>query len=341
VSQRWLRVLVGALSSARAVWEASPRQMRELGVPEEQVLAISAHASRLTVPSPDVERAWHLGYRVLSCWDRDYPPWLRQMPDPPIILYCRGEVRPEDEKAVAVVGTRRATAYGLEVAGRLARSLARAGLTVVSGLARGIDTCAHREALAAGGRTIAVLGSGLDRVYPAENRCLCGDIVTRGAVLTEYPPGTTALPHHFPARNRIIAGLARGVVVVEAPLQSGALITADWAERLGRPVMAVPGPITRRESAGCNRLIRDGAHLVEGVEDILCVLGTGAVAPAGPPQMEPREQLVWDLLEQGSSYDRLQAESRLGAGELAAVLLSLELKGLVRRLPGQVYVRTW
>ncbi|MEW6397628.1 MAG: DNA-processing protein DprA [Bacillota bacterium] len=334
-------MLRGAVSSARAVWEASPARMRELGVPEEQIAAILAHPPRLTSPSPDVERAWRLGYRVFSRWDREYPPWLRQMPDPPLILYCRGEVRAEDQKAVAVVGTRHPTTYGVEVTGRLVRNLARAGLTVVSGLARGIDTCAHREALAAGGRTIAVLGSGLDRVYPAENRPLCAHIATRGAVLSEYPPGTDALPHHFPTRNRIIAGLAQGVVVVEAPVRSGALITADCADELQRPVMAVPGPVTRKESAGCNRLIRDGAHLVEGVEDILVVLGTGGVKPAGPPEMEPREQLVWDLLEQGSSYDRLHSRSQLAAGDLAAVLLSLELKGLVRRLPGQVYVRTW
>ncbi|MEW6546422.1 MAG: DNA-processing protein DprA [Bacillota bacterium] len=341
MSPHWIHVLHGALGSARAIWEASPARLREAGVPEAQIAAMSSHPARLAGPSPDLERAWRLGCRVFSRWDEEYPAWLRQMPDPPLILYSRGKVCPQDQKAVAVVGTRHPTAYGMEVAGRLARNLAAAGLTVVSGLARGIDTCAHREALAAGGRTIAVLGSGLDRIYPAENRHLCADIATRGAILTEYPPGSVALPYHFPARNRIIAGLALGVVVVEAPLQSGALNTAEHAANLGRPVMAVPGPITSKESAGCNRLIRDGAHLVEGVEDVLAVLGTQAVRPAGPPALQPREQLVWDLLEQGSSYDRLHVRSNLAAGDLAAVLLSLELKGLVRRLPGQVYVRTW
>lgn len=339
MSPRWVAVLRETLGSARAVWEASRACLRELGVPERQAQVLLAHAGCLPGPSPDLERAWRLGYTVFSRWDAEYPGRLRDVPDAPLILYCWGEVLPQDEKAVAVVGTRHPTAYGLEVAGRLARGLAEAGLTVVSGLARGIDTCAHRETLAGGGRTIAVLGSGLDRVYPAENRLLVPRIARQGAVLTEYPPGTAALPHHFPTRNRIIAGLALGVVVVEAPPRSGALNTAEHALDLGLPVMAVPGPITRRESAGCNRLIRDGAHLVEGVEDILAVLGTQARATPAPPALGPHEQLVWDLLEAGASYDRLHVASQLAAGDLAAALLSLEVKGLIRRLPGQVYVR--
>lgn len=332
--------LRSALGSARAIWEAAPARLREAGASEQQVAALSAHPARLAGPAPELERSWRLGYRVFSLWDPEYPAWLRQLPDAPVVLYCWGEVRPEDERAVAVVGTRRATAYGLEVAGRLARNLASAGLTVVSGLARGIDTCAHREALAGGGRTIAVVGSGLDRIYPAENRPLCAHIAARGAVLSEYPPGTDALPYHFPDRNRIIAGLSLGVVVVEAPLRSGALNTAAHALELGRPVMAVPGPVNRRESAGCNRLIRDGAHLVEGVEDVMTALGSSVFPRPALPDLEPREQLVWDLLEGGSSYDLLHARSNLAGGDLAATLLALELKGLVRRLPGQVYVRT-
>lgn len=332
--------LRSALGSARAVWEATPEQLRRAGAAPQQVAALRSCGAGPALPAPEVEASRRLGHRVLSLWDPGYPAWLRQLPDAPVVLYCWGEVLPEDERSVAVVGTRRATAYGLEVAGRLARNLAAAGLTVVSGLARGIDTCAHREALAGGGRTVAVLGSALDRVYPAENRELCSRIAARGAVLSEYPPGTGALPYHFPERNRIIAGFSMGVVVAEAPVRSGALNTASHALELGRPVMAVPGPVNRGQSAGCNRLIRDGAHLVEGAEDVLAVLGTGAVPPTAGPALGPREQLVWDLLDGGCTYDLLHLRSQLADGDLAAALLALEVKGLVRRLPGQVYVRT-
>lgn len=341
MSPRWIRIWRARLGSAEAIWRAEPSQLRAGDVPPGAVAALlTARAAGWPAPAPEVEKAQALGYAVLSLWEDGYPGLLKRHPDPPLLLYSWGELREEDEKAVAIVGTRLATPYGRSVAERLARGLAAAGLTVVSGLARGIDTCAHQGALAAGGRTVAVIGSGLDRLYPAENRELAARIAARGAVLSEYPPGVGARSYHFPHRNRLIAGLSLGVVVVEAPRQSGALSTADHALALGRPVMAVPGPVTSRCSVGCNRLIRDGAHLVEGPEDVLATLGTEAVVPrARAPALEGAEARVFALLEEGASYDSLYHRSGLSRGELAAVLLSLEMRGLIRRLPGQTYIR--
>jgi DNA processing protein len=225
--------------------------------------------------------------RVLTTASDEFPSALRGAAGMPPALHVRGELRAEDALAVAIVGTRQATPYGLEMAERLAADLARRGVTIVSGLARGIDTAAHRGALRAGGRTMAVLGCGADVVYPPENARLMGEIAERGAVVTEFAPGTPPRPQHFPLRNRVIAGLALGVVVVEAAARSGSSITAGWAADLGREVMAVPGRVTSEMSRGCHALIKDGATLVETWEDVAGQLPSPwrdrvlAVAPAG------------------------------------------------------------
>ena len=207
--------------------------------------------------------------RLVTASSDEFPVQLRDVTGMPSALWLRGSIGAGDALAVALVGARRATAYGLEQAERLAGDLARRGVTIVSGLARGIDTAAHRGALRAGGRTIAVLGTGVDVIYPPENRRLAGEIMERGALVSEFAPGTGALPYHFPQRNRVIAGLALVVVVVEAASRSGALITAGWAADLGREVMAVPGRITSPTSRGCHRLIKDGATLAEDWEDVV------------------------------------------------------------------------
>jgi len=257
----------------------------------------------------------------------------------------RGGVADEDALAVAIVGSRRATPFGLELAERLAGDLAARGITVVSGLARGIDSAAHRGALEAGGRTIAVLGSGVDVVYPSENRRLAARIAEQGALVSQFAPGAPALAHHFPVRNRIIAGLALGVVVVEAAEQSGTLITAGHAGDLGREVMAVPGRAGAPTSRGTHKLIRDGAALVESWEDVVALLPArwracmAAVAPPSSPGPEPEDSLLSLIGAEPVSMEELIERSGLAASRAAARLLALELEGRIRQLPGKRFVR--
>ena len=266
-------------------------------------------------------------------------------------LDVRGTLAVEDALAVAVVGARRATPYGVEVAEGLAADLAARGVTIVSGLARGIDTAAHRGALAAGGRTLAVLGSGIDVVYPGENRPLADAIARQGALLSQFPAGAQALPGHFPARNRTIAGLALGVVVVEAAERSGALITAGFAGDLGREVFAVPGRITSAASAGAHRLIQDGAKLVTCWQDVVQELpeqwrralraATTTDGPAGPgPRGDEARMLDVLAPDEPQHIERLIARGGLDAGRAAAALVALELAGLARQLAGQRWVRS-
>jgi DNA processing protein len=281
--------------------------------------------------------------------DLGYPLHLRALPTPPV-LHVRGALAREDALAVAIVGARRASAYGLEVAETLARALAARGVTIVSGLARGIDTAAHRGALAARGRTLAVLGSGLDRVYPPENRALAAEIARRGALLSPFPPGTPPLPRHFPRRNALIAGLALGTVVAEAAERSGALITANLAGEFGRLVFAVPGRTTSALSRGTNGLIRDGATLVMDWTDVVdelpvqwreCVrvVDDAPAEPGATPSGD--EGLVLTLLgEDPLPIDRLIAGGGLGPGRTSAALVNLEVQGRARRVPGQRYVRS-
>ena len=273
-----------------------------------------------------------------------YPELLRRTDDPPPLIYVRGELRP-DEVAVAVVGSRRATPAGMVMAERLAAGLAWHGVTVVSGLARGIDAVAHRAALLAGGRTIAVLGSGLDVVYPPEHGALLEAIAARGCVISEFPPGTPPRRGHFPRRNRIIAGLALGVVVVEGDERSGTLSTVAHALRYGREVMAVPGGVLNPLSRAPNALIRDGAALVETAEDVLGVLRlplrpTPAAAEADPSVPPGPAAAVWAALAgEPVHIDQVAARTGLSPSEVAAVLLDMELQGLVRQYPGKQFLR--
>ncbi len=281
--------------------------------------------------------------------DSAYPPALGAITSPPP-LWIRGTLEPGDALAVAIVGSRRPTPYGLEVAAALAGELAGRGVTIVSGFARGIDTAAHRGALAAGGRTLAVLGSGLDVVYPPENRALAREVERRGALLSQFEPGTRPLAYHFPARNRTIAGLSLGVVVVEATERSGALITAGFAGDLGREVFAVPGRITSETSAGPHRLIQDGAKLIRSWMDVVQELPEpwrSAVAPTpaagtGMIETEPngRERGILALLADGEPLhiEELIARSLQDPAAVSAALVALELGGWVRALEGQRWV---
>jgi DNA processing protein len=288
--------------------------------------------------------------------DLRYPVSLRNIADPPPLLYVDGELQPVDVQAVAIVGSRRATSYGIRVARMLAGELSRLGFTIVSGMARGIDRAAHEIALATGGRTLAVLGCGLDVVYPPDHVQLRAQIAEAGAVLTEFPPGSPPLAAHFPRRNRILSGLSLGVVVVEAAEGSGSLITAKLAAEQGREVFAVPGPIDAPTSRGTHGLLKLGAKLTETVDDILeellpqlerPVMTTSfratSAAGARRPLMDlsPEEQRVYAVVsEDPQSIDELTEQAALASSTVACALLGLELKDAVRQTPGQRYHRS-
>jgi len=283
-----------------------------------------------------------LGVELITSEDTEYPSILKTIFDPPFVLYVRGKLKKEDENSVAIVGTRRATNYGKITARKLSRDLAKKGITVVSGMARGIDTSAHWGALEAGGRTIAVLGCGVDAIYPFENKELMKAIIEKGAVISEFPLRAIPQPQNFPRRNRIISGLSKGVVIIEAPFKSGALITANFALEQGREVFAVPGNITSPYSQGSNLLIREGAKLVEDVEDILEELNIdwGEEEAKLTPSLSKEEKIIMEHLSREPLHiNVLVKKSDLSPAKVAEGLIRLEIKGLVRELPGKLFVK--
>jgi len=297
-------------------------------------------------PLSAYERLSSQGIRMCAVDDQEYPEMLRAIYDPPYILYYRGDIGVLQKFCLAVVGSRIATTYGRIQAGRLARELAAEGMVVVSGMARGIDTEAHRGALEAGGKTAAVLGSGIDVIYPRENKKLYDQIVEAGVVLSEFSPGTRPEPGNFPARNRTISGLSHGVLVVEAKQRSGALITTDFALEQGRDVFAIPGPVNSQNSFGTNHLIKQGACLVTSIEDILHEYGwgdsvrtsPGGQGEVGSRQRDAEEAAVLDAIaHEAVHFDAILEQTNLGPGRLSMVLLRLELEGTVRAMPGNYY----
>ena len=293
-------------------------------------------------------RAQESGVRLLPFTDPGYPPRLRMIADPPPLLYLKGEILPDDERAVAIVGSRSASDYGLKVARSIARGLASLDFTIVSGMARGIDGAAHQSALDAGARTIAVLGSGADRVYPPEHVRLYRSITEQGAVLSELPMGTRPAAFNFPARNRLISGLSLGVVVVEATEKSGSLITAALALEQNREVFAVPGEVGSSRSRGAHRLIRHGAKLVESAEDVIEEIAPQLVGqrvtttPAPrllPQQCSDAARKVFALLQERILHiDEVIQTSGLSSAQVSHILLDLELRGFLRQLPGKRYL---
>lgn len=288
--------------------------------------------------------------RIVTCHDDDYPARLRQIYDPPPLLFMRGCIRQEDERAVAIVGTRQTSSYGRRMTETFSAALCEYGITVVSGLARGIDTIAHRTALARGGRTVAVLGSGLDVPYPPENQTLMEEITAQGAVISEHPLGTEPDAMNFPQRNRIISGMSAGVLIIEAGEQSGALITAQYALDHDREVFAVPGPLTSASSRGANYLIKCGtAKLIQGIEDIIEELPPGlslSALPTSEAAEPPRlilgadEECVYQFLSDKPQHiDRIAVSVGRTTSQTLGLLLSLELKDAVRQLPGKTFVR--
>ncbi len=312
------------------------------------------HAIRTASHHVDVEsiiRWCHENDSEIICrGSQGYPLRLEDLPDAPPLLFVRGGITSEDELAVAIVGTRHATTYGLKQAERFGYSLARAGVTVVSGLARGIDAAAHEGALCGGGRTIAVLGSGLGQIYPSEHKGLADAVAADGAVISEYSPDAKPRGGMFPQRNRLIAGLSLGTLVIEAPDRSGALITARLAGEQNREVFALPGPVTSRASRGCNQLIRDGATLVQTVDDVLEQLGPicqpvltddgHEVRNPAELQLNDLERAVLEAIEATSTpIDQVIAKSELPAHRVIATISVLEMRRLVRRLSGQYVSR--
>ena len=296
----------------------------------------------------EIERARDAGIAIVPFTNPNYPARLRTIADPPPFLYVKGNILTDDDKAVAIVGSRSASEYGRRVARDLARGLASLGFTVVSGMARGIDGSAHESALQAGGRTIAVLGSGVERAYPAEHETLYRRIGENGAVLSELPIGTRPLAFNFPARNRLISGLSLGVVVVEATEKSGSLITATLAVEQGREVFAVPGEVGSSRSRGAHRLIRQGAKLVESVDDIIEEIApqlldrTGSATQRAPrvlPQnASDATRTIFALLQENTlQVDQVIERTGMSAAQVLETLLDLELQGLLRQLPGKIY----
>jgi len=299
-------------------------------------------------PSEILKRLEKIDARLITYYDTEYPPSLKEIYDPPMVLYVKGRRIPGNITYVAVVGSRSPTPYGLGAAEKIAQGLARRGLGVVSGMARGIDSAAHWGCLNGRGFTLAVLGTGIDIVYPLSNKKLFYKIMESGAVISEFPLQTPPEPQNFPIRNRLISGLGRGVVVVEATKKSGSLITASLALEQGREVFAVPGSINSYKSTGCHFLIKQGARLVETADDILEDLGlnfpytskTDTFKDPPLPPLEKHEEIVCSLISDYPVHiDQISRESKLEPKEVSSILMRLELKGIVRQLPGKMFVR--
>jgi len=343
-----LKKLVERFGSARQILAASRKDFEKCPFLRKDSLA--SLCDQKTIAEAAAERELRLAEKAgitLLCWDDPlFPPLLKEISDPPVILYVLGSPEILSASGIAMVGARAASSYGLQVAARLATDLAQHNLVITSGLALGIDTAAHRGALAGGGNTIAVMGCGLDIIYPAQNQKLHAQIADHGAIVSENPIGTQPDGFRFPARNRIISGLSLGVVVVEAAHRSGTLITAHQALEQGRDVFAIPGRIDSPKSEGCHRLIQEGAKLVHSGADILeeLALSTipaspGAAKPQAPP-LPPEEGKVFALLETyPRNIEEIIQAAQLPPHRISEILLHLELQGLVASLPGKQYQR--
>jgi DNA processing protein len=335
--------LIERFTDPERAWRTTASELTQIGV-EAKFLATLLERRRALDLDAEMARLERLGVHVLTVFDEEYPRSLREIYNAPVLLYMRGEMTAADETGIGVVGTRSPTVYGKELATRIVPQLVGAGLTIVSGLARGIDTVAHSAALRAGGRTIAVLGCGIDVAYPAENRALLERIPAHGAVVTEYPLGTKPDAYNFPARNRIISGLSMGTLIVEAQERSGALITADYALEQNREVFAFPGRATDKISAGCNRLIREGrAKLVTSTDDILAELDlTTAVRQleikAVIPANDEEGRLLALLSHDPVHVDDLVRQAAMPAPTVTSTLMMLELKGSIRQIGTMSYV---
>lgn len=337
-----LQALISYFGDLEAAWNAAPDDLAQTGLGPKLVERILQARSGIDLDRV-MEGIEKQGIQVLTWEDEGYPSRLKEIDQPPPVLYVRGEYLPEDLFAVAIVGTRRVTAYGRQVTEELAAYLGANGLTVVSGLARGVDALAHTAVMQAGGRTLAVLGSGVDRIYPPEHRLLSEKIMERGAIISDYAPGTPPDASNFPPRNRIISGLSLAVVVVEAGETSGALITAEFAAGQGREVFAVPGNILAPQSKGTNRLIQQGAQPLLTPQDLMQALdltriGEHKAARKIIPADAVEAQLLGALTDQPVHVDEIRNQTGLPIEKVSATLALMELKGMVRQVGGMNYV---
>jgi DNA processing protein len=343
IGPRRVEQLLGYFGDLGRAWHASETTLRHSGLEAAPLKSLLHMRSRLDLTA-QFTRIHQAGAQFITRADAAYPQPLASLPDAPLVLYVKGDLTEADSRALAIVGTRKATVYGRDVAGHFARELARQGFTIVSGLAHGIDAAAHRAAIECGGRTIAVVGTGIDVVYPSDHRSLAQDISQHGAIISEFPLGTRPDRHNFPRRNRIISGLSLGVLVAEAPEQSGALITTTIAAEQGREVFAVPGSIFGPASAGCHRLIQDGAKLVMSAEDVLDELDivhrqvetrnvTEKIAPASAVEA----QMLGFLNTDGVHVDDIVRRSGLPVAVVSSTLTLLELKGMARSVGPMQY----
>jgi DNA processing protein len=337
-----MRALLDYFGDAQTAWQAPPAELEKAGLPAKLIETL-CQVRNSDLPDKTWLAIQNRGIKILTWESAEYPLRLMEIEQPPPVLYLRGELSNEDQWAVGIVGTRRATAYGRQAAEDLAAGLAQNGITIVSGLARGVDAIAHQASLRAGGRTLAVLGCGVDQIYPPEHHRLAEQIISQGALLSDYPPGTAPEAANFPPRNRIISGLSLAIIVVEASEKSGALITAAFAAEQGRAVFALPGSIYAPQSKGTNRLIQEGAHLTLGVNDVLEILhltrhdqqrAARTVLPADAVEA----QLYTLLGREPLHVDEICNHAGLPIEQVSATLAMMELKGLVRQVGGMHYI---
>jgi DNA processing protein len=337
-----MQALIQHFGDLELAWNAAPIELARAGLGLKVIERIVQARANV-----DLEKLWARieaqGIKILTWEDETYPQRLKEIDQPPPVLYIRGAYLPDDLFAVAIVGTRRVTAYGRQITEELAAYLAANGITVISGLARGVDGIAHQTALKAGGRTLGVLGSGVDKIYPPEHRGLAEKMIERGAIISDYAPGTPPDAANFPPRNRIVSGLSLAVVVVEAGETSGALITAEFAAEQGREVFAVPGSILAPQSKGTNKLIQNGALPLLSVNDLMQALnltrmGEQKAARKVIPADETEARLMGVLSDEPLHVDEIRNQTELPIEKVSATLALMELKGMVRQVGGMNYV---
>lgn len=346
---KWLATLTKAFGTPQEVWHAPEAEIKAIPRIPRKVVADLIHKRDTLVPEQVLAKLQQAGIEFIFGDEQVYPPLLKEIFDPPKVLYIKGNPALLQLPMVAIVGARKASPYGLTVAEKLGRELAEAGICVVSGMARGIDTAAHKGALSVNGPTMAVLGCGVDVVYPAENRRLMLEIAKRGLVISEFPPGTGPAAGNFPVRNRIISGLSKGVVIIEAAEKSGSLITADCALEQGRDVFAVPGQISNPLNKGAHKLIKQGAKLVEDVSDILDELGTYSNSfdyslsrKLSKIDLTVEEKTLYNVIsDEPVCSETLIEQTGLEPALVISMLLVMELKGLIRQMPGERYIRNF
>lgn len=343
-----LKNLLDYFRDPKAVWEADIKEISAKGIPQNVIENIIQARKNLD-PEDFMEDIKKSGIKWLTIFDDNYPKLLKEIYDPPLVLYYLGNILPCDNKAIAIVGTRKMTGYGEAVTEKFAAGLSQAGITIVSGLARGVDACAHRAVVENKGRTLAVLGGGLNNIFPPENIALAKRIIGGfGALISEFTPNEPSLPGNFPARNRIISGLSLATLVTEAAEDSGSLITAKSALDQGREVFAIPGPITSELSKGPSVLIKQGAALVTDPAEILENLGLNRMLSRKPAsdinemKLTKEETLIWDNLENESKHvDEICRNLKLSASLVSACLIKMEIRGLIKNLGGGNYARIW